>query len=90
MTMTTSEAQPGHETPGPRVADGHERSNKPQVNGQMAPAAMLDVEEIAPCTNCRIAYDGLSTDQRYTPQGLPLDNLAVVESEWVWEPGPAA
>jgi hypothetical protein len=56
----------------------------------MASSAILDVEEIAPCTNCRIAYDGLSTDQRYTPQGLPLDNLAIVESEWVWEPGPAA
>jgi hypothetical protein len=28
------------------VFNGHERSSQPQVNGQMAPPAILDVEEI--------------------------------------------
>jgi hypothetical protein len=30
------------------VSNGHGRSIKPQVNGHMAPAAILDVEEVRP------------------------------------------
>jgi hypothetical protein len=30
----------------PAVSNGHQRSIAPQVNGQMAPSAMLDVEEV--------------------------------------------
>jgi hypothetical protein len=40
---------------GKAVANGHQRSIRPQVNGQMAPAAMLDVEEIRPWLPCSIS-----------------------------------
>jgi hypothetical protein len=56
---------------GKAVANGHERSIKPQVSGQMAPAAMLDVKEITAEANCRAASGSLSTDQSLLAQAEP-------------------
>jgi hypothetical protein len=74
--VSFSGAQPGHGAPGGKaVANGHERSIAPQVNGHMAPSAIVDVEEVAPCTNCRVASGGLSADQSQPGAGRTLAPL---------------
>jgi hypothetical protein len=66
------------------VSNGHERSIEPQVNDQMAPAAILDVEEVrssillAPTSTNGMLHSGSGlTRQRFarTSRNAPIKAL---------------
>jgi hypothetical protein len=58
------------------VPNGHERSSQPQVSGQMAPSAILDVEEVTAGANHGAASGSLSTDWALLGRKLNLATLA--------------
>jgi hypothetical protein len=60
---------------GKAVANGHERSIKPQVSRRVASSVMLDVEEITAEANCRVASGGLWTDQSLLGASRTLGTL---------------